>query len=73
MTAIESDDWGIECWSCETESSGFGPFAVEEARLLADTHDALQHSRQPTAALLAAADHVERTDSRSAGDEDGWF
>ena len=75
MTAIESNDWGIECWSCETESTGFGPFAFAEARLLADTHNALQHRRQPNAAVLAAAEHVETADSRSAGDtdEDGWF
>ncbi len=77
MTPIEAKDWAVGCWSCELESSGFGPFVVAEARQLADTHDALRHGRQPTAALVAAAEHVERTDSRAAGDfyddEDGWF
>lgn len=76
MTAFE-EDCAIECWSCETESSGFGPFVFAEARHLADTHDALLHARRPTAAVLAAAEHVERADSRAAGDfyddEDGWF
>lgn len=77
MTAIDTKSWALGCESCATGSTGFGPFSAEEARQLADTHDALQHGRHPTAALLAAAEHVERTDSRSAGDsdndEDGWF
>ena len=77
QTGADSRAWAVACRSCETESGGFGAFAVEEARQLADTHDALQHARQPTAAVLAAAEHVESPGSRSTSDvyddEDGWF
>jgi hypothetical protein len=73
VTTLGTKDWAVACGSCATDSAGFGPFAAEEARQLADTHDALQHGRHPTAALLAAAEHVERTDVRTEADEDGWF
>lgn len=69
----EPKDWTVSCWSCETESDGFGPFAAEEARQLADTHDALRHGRHPTAALLAAAEHVERSEFDTDDDADRWF